>query len=107
MHREGDVNVKKTLYRLFAGSDGDQTILDYLASILEDEHFEFGEDGEEAYEALGPFLVSTPQACVLPPCSLFLAPANTCARPEVAQGHACMHAWVSGLLATHSAALRA
>jgi len=31
--------------------------LDYICGVLEDEHFEFGEDGEEAYEAIGPFLL--------------------------------------------------
>ena len=32
-------------------------IVDYIISMLEDEDFEFGPDGEEAYEAIGPFLV--------------------------------------------------
>ncbi len=38
-------------------SKGDVTILDYIAGVLEDEHFEFGDEGLAAYEAIGPFLV--------------------------------------------------
>ena len=34
-------------------------IVDYIISMLEDEDFEFGPDGEEAYEAIGPFLVGS------------------------------------------------
>jgi hypothetical protein len=37
---------------------GDETIIEYICGVLEDEHFEFGDDGEEAFEAIGPFLVS-------------------------------------------------
>ncbi|KAK9804716.1 hypothetical protein WJX72_001738 [[Myrmecia] bisecta] len=40
------------------GSSGDPAILDYVVSILEDADFEFGRDGEEAYEAFGEILVS-------------------------------------------------
>ncbi len=29
-----------------------------MCGIVEDEHFEFGDDGEEAFENIGPFLVS-------------------------------------------------
>ncbi|KAG2491511.1 hypothetical protein HYH03_010088 [Edaphochlamys debaryana] len=32
-------------------------IIDYLAGLLEDEHFDFGEHGEEAFEQIGPFLI--------------------------------------------------
>lgn len=47
--------IRDAVHELF--SKGDATILDYICGILEDEHFEFGEDGEEAYESIGPFLV--------------------------------------------------
>ncbi|KAG2423892.1 hypothetical protein HXX76_014945 [Chlamydomonas incerta] len=48
--------VQKVVHGLFDGK-GDPTILDYICAILEDEHFEFGEDGEEAFEQIGPFLI--------------------------------------------------
>ena len=40
------------------GSDGDETILEYVKGVLGDEEFEWvGENGESAYDAVGPFLV--------------------------------------------------
>ena len=39
------------------GRDGDETILDYVIAILEDEHFEFGEEGKDAFDAFGDILV--------------------------------------------------
>jgi hypothetical protein len=47
--------VRKVVHELFP--KGDETILEYICGVLEDEHFEFGEDGEEAFESIGPFLV--------------------------------------------------
>jgi hypothetical protein len=41
------------------GSGGDQTILDYIVGVLEDEHYDHGVDGAETYEHLGPILVSS------------------------------------------------
>lgn len=41
------------------GSEGDETILDYIVGVLGDEDFEFGNEGEGAYEALGPVLVDS------------------------------------------------
>ncbi|EFJ43917.1 hypothetical protein VOLCADRAFT_95808, partial [Volvox carteri f. nagariensis] len=48
--------IQKVVHGLFDGK-GDPTILDYICGVLEDEHFEFGEQGEDAYEAIGPFLI--------------------------------------------------
>jgi hypothetical protein len=48
---------------------GDETILDYIIGVLSDEDFEFGVDGEEAFEAIGPMLVST-QASPMPQAGL-------------------------------------
>ncbi|KAG2441206.1 hypothetical protein HYH02_010050 [Chlamydomonas schloesseri] len=48
--------IQKVVHGLFDGK-GDVTILDYICGVLEDEHFEFGEDGEEAFEQIGPFLI--------------------------------------------------
>lgn len=39
------------------GTEGDETVLEYVVSILEDGEFEFGIDGEEAFEAFGAVLV--------------------------------------------------
>lgn len=41
---------------LFPGCN-DDAILDYIASSVEDEDFEFGPDGEAAFDALGALLV--------------------------------------------------
>lgn len=39
------------------GTSGDADVLNYVISILDDESFEFGDDAEEAFEAIGPLLV--------------------------------------------------
>ena len=36
---------------------GSSEIVDYIISMLEDQDFEFGANGEEAFESIGPFLV--------------------------------------------------
>jgi len=41
------------------GTAGDADVLNYVTSILDDESFEFGDDAEEAFEAIGPLLVRT------------------------------------------------
>ncbi|KAL3162625.1 hypothetical protein ABBQ38_008672 [Trebouxia sp. C0009 RCD-2024] len=40
------------------GTKGDETVLEYVVSILEDGEFEYGTDGEEAFEAFGAVLVN-------------------------------------------------
>lgn len=37
--------------------DVDQPIIDYIVNVLADEDFDFGEDGEGAFEAIGELLV--------------------------------------------------
>ena len=44
------------------GTKGDDTVFEYVVSILEDGEFEFGPDGEDAFEAFGAVLV---QSCTL------------------------------------------
>jgi|LakMenEpi03Aug12_release.lakeMendotaPanAssembly.Ray.scaffolds.fasta_scaffold1194495_2 hypothetical protein len=39
------------------GTSGDADVLNYVISILDDESFEFGDDAEEAFEAIGHLLV--------------------------------------------------
>ncbi len=51
------VDVRAVVHDILGGHD-DETILDYVVAVLEDEHFEFGDGGVEAYEQLGPVLVS-------------------------------------------------
>lgn len=48
--------VQAAVHEQFDGK-GDPTILDYICAVLEDEHFDFGDDGAETFEAIGPFLV--------------------------------------------------
>lgn len=52
-HHSGDVAaiVKQTL------TIEDDDIFDYIVSVISDESFEFGEDAQDAKEALGPLLV--------------------------------------------------
>jgi hypothetical protein len=39
------------------GTSGDDDVLNYVISILDDESFEFGDDAEDAFEAIGALLV--------------------------------------------------
>lgn len=41
------------------GKGGDDTVLEYLCGVLEDEDFELGENGQLAYEDIGPMLVNS------------------------------------------------
>lgn len=38
--------------------DVDQPIIDYIVNVLADEDFDFGDDGEGAFDALGELLVA-------------------------------------------------
>lgn len=40
------------------GPAADDTIIQYIIGILEDEHFEFGDDGEGAFDVMGDLLVN-------------------------------------------------
>ena len=42
---------------MFAGKDVDEDIINYVVSCLDDETFEFGDDGQEIYDTVGPMLV--------------------------------------------------
>lgn len=57
MRTQDAETIQKVVHGLFDGK-GDPTILEYVCGVLEDEHFEFGEQGKEAFDAIGPFLVS-------------------------------------------------
>ena len=48
------------------GSAGDETILDYIVGVLEDEHYDHGVDGGETYEHLGPILVRNTKRSSVP-----------------------------------------
>ncbi len=63
---------------LFSSRGGDADILEYITGILEDEHFDFGPDGQGAFEHVGPFLVRLSGSVIgtaLPPgaCTVSLA----------------------------------
>ncbi len=66
------------------GTKGDDTVFEYVVSILEDGEFEFGPDGEEAFEAFGAVLVCITQLIVFclpymqPPALPALPPAARC-----------------------------
>ncbi|KAJ9529706.1 hypothetical protein QJQ45_014448 [Haematococcus lacustris] len=57
-------DVRATLDEVLSGK-GDEQIVAYICGVLEDEHFDFGVDGEEAYEAIGPFLSCKTQRVLL------------------------------------------
>ena len=42
-----------------SAAGGDETVLDYVASVVEDPAFEFGPDCADALDAIGPVLVSS------------------------------------------------
>lgn len=42
----------------FCGTGGDETIREYISAVLELGDFDFGREGENAYEIFGPMLVS-------------------------------------------------
>lgn len=54
------------------GAHGDETILDYVVGVLEDEHYDHGDEGSETYEHLGAMLVRAPT------CSRPAAAASVC-----------------------------
>ncbi|KAF5827579.1 hypothetical protein DUNSADRAFT_411 [Dunaliella salina] len=50
-------NIRKEVTALFSGK-GDETIVDYVCGILEDDDFDLGDgEGDQVFEAIGPFLV--------------------------------------------------
>ena len=69
------------------GTEGDETVLEYVVSILEDGEFEFGTDGEEAFEAFGAVLVGCCFAevgqAVTEVILAFLAPCPVCASHQL------------------------
>lgn len=40
------------------GKTGDEMVMEYVASVLEDDSFEWGHEGEGAYDAVGEFLAT-------------------------------------------------
>ena len=42
----------------FCGTAGDETIRTYIAAVLKLGDFDFGREGENAYDSFGPMLVS-------------------------------------------------
>jgi ATP-binding cassette, subfamily F, member 3 len=50
------VCVRDAVLELVAGR-GDTTVVDYVCSVVEDDDFEWGDDGQDGYETLGPLLV--------------------------------------------------
>lgn len=55
-----EVSLEQGLHEALEGrvKDVDSIIIDYLVNVLKDETFDFGYEGEEAYEAVGPLLVA-------------------------------------------------
>lgn len=55
-----EVSLEQGLHEALGGrvNDVDFIILDYLVNVLKDETFDFGYEGEEAWEVVGPLLVA-------------------------------------------------
>lgn len=51
-----------TVVQELLGGKGDAVVVDYIRDVLEDGEFDFGPDGQDAYDAFGEMLV--------PPCPL-------------------------------------
>lgn len=51
------VDIEKTVAEL-CGTAGDETIRTYIAAVLKLGDFDFGREGENAYDSFGPMLVS-------------------------------------------------
>lgn len=67
------VDVRGVIHDVLGSHGHDETILDYIVAVLEDEHFEYGQDGQEAFEQLGgilvrPLVCSKLQTCSSYPC---------------------------------------
>lgn len=56
--------------------DVDQPIIDYIINVLADEDFDFGLDGEGAFEALGELLVDSGCVADFPECRAVLIVLN-------------------------------
>ncbi len=71
------------------GTKGDDTVFEYVVSILEDGEFEFGPHGEDAFEAFGAVLVCITQLmvfclpCMQPPALPALPLAAICKQEAV------------------------
>lgn len=50
-------DVRASLLKVL-GDNGDEMLMDYIVGVLQDEHFEWGTNGEGAFEAIGEFLVT-------------------------------------------------
>eukprot|EP00775_Hariotina_reticulata_P003197 gene3197-3475_t len=55
----------QTIVHEVLGSHGDETILDYIVGVLEDEHYDHGDDGAETFDHLGPILALSTGPVVL------------------------------------------
>lgn len=55
-----EVTLEQGFYEVLGDrvKDVDSIILDYLVNVLKDETFDFGSEGKEAYDAVGPFLIA-------------------------------------------------
>ena len=78
--------IRAAVHDLF--SKGDETIIEYVCGILEDEHFEFGEDGEGAFDSIGPFLVS-PMLCTGTPHAGLAESGSWASAPCAPKPHLC------------------
>lgn len=60
------VDVRQTVANL-CGTKGDETIREYITAVLELGDFDFGREGENAYESFGQMLVFPPPVTRLQP----------------------------------------
>ena len=68
------------------GTKGDDTVFEYVVSIVDDNEFEFGQDGEEAFDTFGAVLVSLKMLCAVQKCvvTVYIQPALH-RRPHIAK----------------------
>ena len=69
-------------------ADADEDILEYIISVLEDDDFDYGTDGEGIFDSVGMMLVSctsVAQACLCLP--ITRSATRHCIWPALAVGH--------------------
>ena len=48
-----------TVVQELLGGRGDSAVVDYIKNVLEDGEFDYGDEGQDAYDAFGEMLVRT------------------------------------------------
>jgi ATP-binding cassette, subfamily F, member 3 len=50
-------NTRTVVEKVLDGQDLDSSLVDYIVGVMDDDDFEFGDDGNDAFDAIGHLLV--------------------------------------------------